>query len=195
MLWIFWLFGVATSGSNNRDGNGGTAPLIVVNALEGQQQQQQQNQASSSSTWITLTQDTFETGWGNFKQGVDGSKKAKRTNKGHPCNGDYSVELKDDKTNGESSILLRDSIDVTPYSNLQVSLKFLLKSYDTSLPDKFVLEYTPDENNEDDPWMIIKEFQIDATLFPNKYRYWVIRLNRSKVRGPEVTRLSGLHCN
>ena len=120
-------------------------------------------------TWMNITYDDFENGWGSFTT-KGGSRDAARitasnSNQQHYVHqGDAALRIRDNSGTA-SSVFHARGHDVTGYSNLRVEFWFSPRSIEGS--ENFVLEYSSDDGST---WTTVKDY-VHGVDFENESFY------------------------
>lgn len=105
----------------------------------------------------TITDDDFESGWGNWN---DGGNRCNRDDFGIP-NGDpdeFSIEIKDDR--GVDSSMTSDDLDLEPYSIVTISFDYQGSGVEDG--DNFWVQYSSDGGAN---WTVIEDYVVGTTDF------------------------------
>ena len=131
---------------------------------------------TTTNSWIELTNDNFESGWGNFKDGGRHCERLKRNRVAHQ--GEYSIKIR--KNEGEeSSLIYRRSLDIKKPDYSQVKIEFWFLPVGMDKNDKFFVEYYDGKN-----WQIVARYRVSKN-FTNETFYHETGIIINK--GPKLT--------
>ncbi len=133
---------------------------------------EQQTDVWNNITYDDFNDASFNGGWGNFGDGGGDARRVtdewKDSISRYIPEGSASLRIRDDSST--SNIYLRESQDVSGFTNLRVSFSF--KARDLENVDGFHLEYSDGQNYEEvKSWIIHSEFEND------KYYYETVDFN------------------
>jgi len=107
-------------------------------------------------SWIELTNDNFESGWGNFKDGGLYCKRVEEPSKSHQ--GQYSIKIRKNG-NSKSSFFYRSGIDVKTPDYSQIKIEFWFLPVDMGWKDKLYVEY-----HDGNDWQTIAKYKIEENF-------------------------------
>jgi hypothetical protein len=125
---------------------------------------------TTTNSWVELTNDNFESGWGNFQDGGRHCRRVGKSLKAHQ--GNYSIRIRSNHKKG-SSLIHRSGIDVkTPdYSQIKIEFWFLPVGMDKK--DKFFVEYH-DGNN----WQKVAQYAVEKDFTNESFHHKEIIIHR-----------------
>ncbi|MDB4541287.1 polysaccharide lyase family 7 protein [Akkermansiaceae bacterium] len=109
--------------------------------------------------WEELTNDDFESGWGNWTDGGDDA----RISSSFTID-TQSLALQDDSTSSVAT--LTNSLDLSAYSQLQIDFTYVIQSFEGS--ESFWVEYSDDGGSN---WSTIEEYVNDVDFVDDGTRY------------------------
>ncbi|MEP4079512.1 cadherin domain-containing protein [Haloferula sp.] len=113
-----------------------------------------------SSALIELTNDDFESGWGNWTDGGADALLSPSFAIDSQC-----FDLQDNSST--SVVTLTNSLDLTSYTELQVHFSYVAQSFE--LGESFFVEYS---DNDGSTWSTIKEYVVDVDFADDGTRYY-----------------------
>jgi N-sulfoglucosamine sulfohydrolase len=115
--------------------------------------------AAPPGGWTELTNDDFESGWGNW---LDGGADALLTSVN--AIGSQCLNLQDNSNSSESE--LASSLDLTGYTELKIEFSYVVKSFENA--EDFWVRYS---SNGGSSWTTIKAFVNDVDFIDDGTRY------------------------
>ncbi|MGJ8696374.1 MAG: polysaccharide lyase family 7 protein [Verrucomicrobiaceae bacterium] len=113
----------------------------------------------SPAGWSPLTNDDFETGWGNWTGGGSDASLSPDFAIGSQC-----FSLQDDSSTSVAT--LTNPLDLTPYTQLRIDFSYVVQSFEGS--ESFHVEFS---NDDGATWTTIKSYVNDVDFVDDGTRY------------------------